>query len=297
MMQSRSGPAFGTTYRRSRRHHGVGTALTRTTFVPASHSWSRSARTTRSRVSSVFSSGATASSRSRKTWSAGNVAAFASIFSLDPGTARHDRRRRTGSAATLLDFEELDREAVGVDHVHGEPPLVRAFRDEHGLADGTGPRCGEAVVLTLQVAHEQADVRRAGIGRARVDRLPLDAAVVDQLEAVVASGETEERLVKLCLRIADNLPDVLLAVDALPDDLEPEEVPVERERPLQVGDLEGGVMRADDAHAASRSGTRKLRRNSHTTVPPWFEPLVSIVTTPVPGRDSDARASTTVLSP
>ena len=159
------------------------------------------------------------------------------------------------------------------------------------------PAAVQTVVLARQVPHEQADVCRAGIGRAGVDRLPLHPAVVDQLEAVVASGETEERLVELCLRISDDLPDVLLTVDALPDDLEPEEIPVERERPLQVGDLEGGVMSADDAHAASRIGTRKLRRNSQTVVPSWLEPLVSIVMTPVPGREPDARASRTVLSP
>ena len=54
------------------------------------------------------------------------VAAFASIFSLEPGTARQERRRRTGLPANLADdLEELDAEAVRIDHVHGEPSFVR----------------------------------------------------------------------------------------------------------------------------------------------------------------------------
>ena len=53
-------------------------------------------RRRRSPATASFSSGETASSRSRNTWSAGSVAALASIFSDEPGTARQERRSRTG---------------------------------------------------------------------------------------------------------------------------------------------------------------------------------------------------------
>src|ERR1700704_5186174 len=78
----------------SRKHHAVSIPLTRTTRVGAVHALPVSASTTFWRVASFFSSGATASSRSRKTMSAGSAAALASIFGLEPGTARQDRRRR-----------------------------------------------------------------------------------------------------------------------------------------------------------------------------------------------------------
>jgi hypothetical protein len=77
--------------------------------------------------------------------------------------------------------------------------------------------------------------------------------------------------------------------------------------------LRGPVLRAATAgitawgwrDAAGTSGpigsmpasARKLRRNSQTSVPSWLSPRVSIVTTPVPGREVDGRASSTVLSP
>ena len=78
----------------SRKHHVVSMPLTRTTRVGAVHSCPVSASTTFWRVASFFSSGATASSRSRNTMSAGSAAALASILGLEPGTARQDRRRR-----------------------------------------------------------------------------------------------------------------------------------------------------------------------------------------------------------
>src|SRR5207248_438672 len=89
-----AGPTSATTTARSSRHHGVPTAFTRTARVGALHVCSRSAAATCRRVSSFFSSGATASSRSTKTSSAARPAALASIFGLEPGTARQERRRR-----------------------------------------------------------------------------------------------------------------------------------------------------------------------------------------------------------
>src|SRR5262245_16108030 len=50
-----------------------------------------------------LASGAQASSRSRKTWSAGSVRALSRNFWLDPGTARQDRRERVGRSGELVD--------------------------------------------------------------------------------------------------------------------------------------------------------------------------------------------------
>src|SRR4029079_5193307 len=83
-----------TTYRMSRKHHVVSIPFTRTTRVGAVHSCPVSASTTFWRVASLFSSGATASSRSMNTMSAGSDAAFTSILGFEPGTARQDRRSR-----------------------------------------------------------------------------------------------------------------------------------------------------------------------------------------------------------
>ena len=77
----------------SRYVHLVSQALTRTqrTFSPQSPSLM--ALTAFSRAAS-FSSGATESSRSRNTMSAASPCAFCSIFSLEAGTARQERRGR-----------------------------------------------------------------------------------------------------------------------------------------------------------------------------------------------------------
>src|SRR5207245_10019232 len=71
----------------------VSHAFTRThrTFSP--QSWFLTASTTFARADS-FSRGATESSRSMNTMSAARPGALASIFSLDPGTDRQERRGR-----------------------------------------------------------------------------------------------------------------------------------------------------------------------------------------------------------
>src|SRR5438045_6905390 len=48
-----------------------------------------------------FSTGATESSRSKKTSSAGRPAALARNFGLEPGTDKHDRRARTCASSSL----------------------------------------------------------------------------------------------------------------------------------------------------------------------------------------------------
>ena len=136
-----------------------------------------------------------------------------------------------------------------------------------------------------------------GIHRVRVDRRSIDAAVVDQLEHVVAAGKAQHRLVQRRVGLADDRAHVRLLVDALPDELEPEQIAVERERALEVGDLVAGVMCTDDRHDGSLIGTRKLRWNSQTRVLSWLWPRVSIVTIPTPGREFETRLASTDDSP
>ena len=64
---------------------------TQSTFSP--QSWFLMASTTLARADS-FSSGATESSRSRNTMSAGSPGPLPSIFSLEPGMDRQERRGR-----------------------------------------------------------------------------------------------------------------------------------------------------------------------------------------------------------
>ena len=66
----------------------------RTHSTQSPQSWSRMALTTFSRASS-FSRGLTESSMSRNFMSAGMVGPLASIFSLEPGMERQERRGRS----------------------------------------------------------------------------------------------------------------------------------------------------------------------------------------------------------
>ena len=91
MIASRSAPAPSTTSMTSWYVHGVVRSLTRTTRALPVQSPVLSAATMFLRASGL-ASGATASSRSRNTWSAGSPWALSSILVLDPGTARHERR-------------------------------------------------------------------------------------------------------------------------------------------------------------------------------------------------------------
>src|SRR5919106_5645796 len=94
MMQSMNWPAFSTISATSRWHHFVYTPFARTTTVFPDQSPSLRAWMTLPRASS-FARGATESSRSMNTSSAGSVGPLASIFGLDPGTDRQERRGLT----------------------------------------------------------------------------------------------------------------------------------------------------------------------------------------------------------
>ena len=102
--QSSASPAPATTPSRSSRHQGVPTTLIRTARV-CGHPLTAQRVDDQLPGRIVLPSGATASSRSRNTWSAGSVAAFRSIFSLEPGTARHERRTRVPSRSGSHDCE------------------------------------------------------------------------------------------------------------------------------------------------------------------------------------------------
>src|SRR5688572_5612807 len=134
-------PAASTTSTRSRYANGVSTALMRTMRPrrPKSISWS--ARTTCSRAAG-FSSGTTASSRSRQTASAALRAALAIISGCDPGTNSVERARRpvrlTGQPAAH--DVESERSWHSPRQLTAAPagdtalaPAVRAGRGQSGL--------------------------------------------------------------------------------------------------------------------------------------------------------------------
>src|SRR5262249_61627844 len=82
------------------------------------------------------------------------------------------------------------------------------------------------------------------------DRGFLDVAVLEDLEEDVGERKPEDRHVELDSRVADELLDVPLVADPRGDELEAEEVAVERDGPVEVGDLDPEVV--DAAEAARR---------------------------------------------
>src|SRR5665213_2567536 len=107
MMVSIFLPAPSTTSMTSSKHQEVVTSLMRTqrVFLPQSSPFRASTMVLRA---PALAEGATASSRSRKTWSASLDAALAIIFSLTPGTESCERRRRLGRGEFRL-IQELGR--------------------------------------------------------------------------------------------------------------------------------------------------------------------------------------------
>src|SRR3954468_4907474 len=123
--------------------HSVSQALTRTHRTRSPQSNDLIASTTLGRAAS-FSSGDTASSRSRKVMSAGIVGPLASIFSLEPGTERQERRGRTPGGSDMPRCYEppppprqaaTDSATTWGNGRHGVSPRVRKVQD--------GRKCGQ----------------------------------------------------------------------------------------------------------------------------------------------------------
>src|SRR5258707_7191040 len=130
MMVSRLAPAEVTTSMTSSWHHWVVTSLIRTQRVLRPQS--RVLRAAQMLARAVtLTEAATESSRSRNTWSAAEVAAFCSIFSLLPGTESCERRARLGRGVTIVDASCLGgdrrpfRQEV-LDLGFGKPGLAQA---------------------------------------------------------------------------------------------------------------------------------------------------------------------------
>ena len=93
-------------------------SLTRTVRIRSPQPPSFSAATMFLRASGL-ASGATASSMSRKTWSVGSPLALSIILVLDPGTARLERRDRSGRAAGCV---VMAPEATDAGRARHRPP-------------------------------------------------------------------------------------------------------------------------------------------------------------------------------
>src|SRR5205807_4640567 len=105
--------------------HLVSHALTRTQSTRSPQSWFLMASTDLARADS-FSRGATESSRSMNTMSAAMPGALLSIFSLEPGTERQDRRGRFRVRSDM-------NRSYGLDATPGEGTQVAGTR--HGVEE------------------------------------------------------------------------------------------------------------------------------------------------------------------
>ena len=182
---SRRMPAWPTTSITSNTVHSVSHALMRTQSTLSPQSCVLIASTTFARAAS-FSSGDTESSRSRKTMSAGRPGALPSIFSLDPGTERHERR---GSSRVRADMDRSlragrmlprrehrsiprrsrSRRAVRPRDRRLEPRLLRRADRRRAGAGATHVRPGERAVRPrlLPAPEDRPAVVRFGSGSRR----------------------------------------------------------------------------------------------------------------------------------
>ena len=74
--------------------------------------------------------------------------------------------------------------------------------------------------------------------------LPLDFAVLEDLEERVAARQPEDGDVQLDAGVADELLDVLLVAHPPGHELEAEEIAVEANRPLEIRHLDADVAEA-----------------------------------------------------
>src|ERR1700677_315197 len=162
MTVSRFFPAPVTTSMMSSKHHSVVTSLTRTqrVFLPQSRPFRASTMVLRA---PGLADGATASSRSRKTWSASEAAALAIIFSLTPGTESCERRRRMGRVVMGLVLSDRAGRAPARDVVVRSAVLaqhVEGVFAQFGAAAGDGGRGGGELDRLAGDAHRLGEARK-----------------------------------------------------------------------------------------------------------------------------------------
>src|SRR4051812_24932426 len=147
----------------------------------------------------------------------------------------------------LLRLDQLDPDPVGIDHVHGLASLVRPDVRALDLGDELNAGAREPLVELVETVDVEAQVRRAGVRRRRIDGMPVDLAVLEHLEEEIRERQPEDRDVQLDAGVADELLDVLLVAHPARHELEAEQVAVERNGPLEVGDLDAEVADAVEA--------------------------------------------------
>src|SRR5581483_9388726 len=200
---------------RSSSHHSDPTPLIRTASVPRACAAARFAR------AATFSAAAVPSSRSTTTSSAASSAAFASMRGFDAGTARHERRGRAGTAATLSRGPLASRAMKGVILAGGSGtrlhPLTR-ITNKHLLPLYDRPMVTyavealvgagiEEVMLVTGGTHAGEFFRLLGNGHEHgIDRLFY--AYQEQAGGIAEAFALAERFVardKVCVLLADNV--------------------------------------------------------------------------------------------
>ena len=178
---------------------------------------------------------------------------------------RHRRDRRLGArrvrerlAAGRL--EQLDGDAVRVSQIERESAPVDPCVD----LDGSGDERRHA--LRHQVLVERAKIRddEAEVGGADVARLDVGLAagrreVLEQLDHVLAAGEPEMGHSDVGVGVADDGGEVAAFLLLRCDHLAAEEIAIEDERAVEIGDRVAGVVDVADGHGplaiASRNST------------------------------------------
>src|SRR5438445_6495018 len=164
---------------------------THSTLSP--QSWCLTASTALARADS-FSSGATESSRSRKTMSAGRPGALPSIFSLEAGTDRQERRGRLRVRSDMSAAYGSGRFEASAASRLAELGPQELQRADPGLAGG------------LLVVHVGSGVVEEGVLGARVEEeLAVLAQSLELLREGLDRGGTGEVVVLRVMALHDGL--------------------------------------------------------------------------------------------
>ena len=154
--------------------------------------------------------------------------------------ARHLRRRLAAGR-----LEQLDRDAVGILQVEPEATAVDARVDLDGRGDERRhPTCEQILVQRGEVGDEEAQVRGADVARLDVGTLARGREVLEQLDHVAVAGDAEMRHAHVRIRVADDRREIATFLLLRRDHLATEDVAVEDERAVEVGDRVARVVRA-----------------------------------------------------